>query len=84
MTYYYDKNNQKIYLFLGTNSDKIKIYCIDENNRLYLRALFCNRKGNLLVFEDNNFAIYKLYDNKYEKEKEFIGEDNETINLYST
>ena len=95
LAHYYDKNHQKIYLFVGTNSNKIKIYCIDEiNDYSYeliqeiniekIKEMFCNKKGNLLVLEDNNFAIYKLYDNKYEQEKEYIGEDNETINLFST
>lgn len=95
LAHYYDKKHQKIYLFVGTNSNKIKIYCIDESNDYSydliqeinienIKEMFCNKKGNLLVLEDNNFAIYKLYDNKYEQEKEYIGEDNETINLFST
>ena len=95
LAYYYDIKLKKINLFIGTNNNKIKIYCVDENNDYSyeliqeiniekIKNLFCNKKGHLLVFEDNNFAIYKLYGNKYEQEKEYIGEDNETINLYST
>ena len=95
LTYYYNNNINKIYLFIGTNTNKIKIYCIDINNEYNneliqvikvenIKNIFCNKKGDLFVLENNSTSIYKFNDNKYEQDKEFINDENETKNLYST
>ena len=95
LSYYYNKNLNKIFLFLGTNTNKIKIYCINEKNDYSneliqeiklenLKNIFCNEKGDLLVFEEKSSSIYKFQDKKYEQEKEFIVEEKETKKLYST
>ena len=95
LSYYYNKIKKIIYLFVGTNTNKIKVYCIDENEEYSyelieeikiekIKNIFCNEKGDLLVIEDNSSSIYKIHDNKYEQEKEIFGKEREAINLYST
>lgn len=95
ITHYYNSNTNKIYLFLGTNTNKIKIYSIDENNQFAYELIqeikleqiiniFCNKNGDLFVLEKESFSTYKFKDNMYLQEKEYINEENETKNLYST
>ena len=95
LSYYYNKIKKNIYLFIGTNTNKIKIYCIDEINEYSyeliqeiklenLKNIFCNDIGDLLVIEEKNSSVYKFKDNKYEREKEIFGEEKDAINIYST
>ena len=83
LSYYYNKIKKNIYLFIGTNTNKIKIYCIDEINEYSyeliqeiklenLKNIFCNDIGDLLVIEEKNSSVYKFKDNKYEREKEMM------------
>jgi uncharacterized coiled-coil protein SlyX len=95
LTHYYNKKTNKIYLFLGTNTNKIKIYCIDENNEYIYKLIqvlkldniiniYCNKNGQLFVLEKDSSSIYKLEDKRFIQEKEYITGENETKNIYPT
>ena len=95
LTHYYNKKTNKIYLFFGTNTNKIKIYCIDENNEYTYKLIqvlkfdniiniYCNKNGQLFVLEKDSSSIYKLEDKRFIQEKEYITGENETKNIYPT
>ena len=95
LSYYYNKPKRKIYLLLGTNTNKIKIYCIDEIKECTYELiqeiklekiinLYCNRNGNLIILEENGFSIFFFNGNQFEQEKEHISQEKTTTNLYIT
>jgi hypothetical protein len=95
--YYNNENKNMIYLFIGTTSNKIKIFLIDENEdfkyKLIQEIMFSNingictsQNGKLLVLEDKNISLYNINnDNKYEKERELEnGENTDVKKMYDT
>lgn len=95
LTYYYNKPRKKIYLLLGTNTNKIKIYCIDENKEYTYELvqeiklekiinLFCNKNGNLIVLEESGFSTFFFNGCQFEQEKEHINQEKATKNLFIT
>lgn len=95
LSYYYNKPKRKIYLLLGTNTNKIKIYCIDEIKECTYELiqeiklekiinLYCNRNGNLIILEESGFSIFFFNGNQFEQEKEHISQEKTTTNLYIT
>lgn len=94
-SYYYNKKLNKIYLFLGTDTNKVKIYSININNDYSYeliqeiklknyKNLFCNDKGDLFILEQSGYSIYTFQENRYEQEKEIIDYENETKKLFIT
>lgn len=96
ITYYYNDKDNLLYLFVGTNQKKIKIYTLNENKdfnyillqEIYKKNLidiFCNKKNQLLVLDENGLSIYKYLDGKYNKNKYMENDENEKFNkLYET
>ena len=95
LTHYYNKKENKIYLFCGTNTNKIKIYCIDENKEYFYKLIqvlkleniiniYCNKFGELFILEKDSTSTYNLEDNIYVQNKEYITCENETKNIYPT
>ena len=95
LTYYYNKPRKKIYLLLGTNTNKIQIYCIDENKEFTYELiqeiklekivnLFCNKNGNLIILEESGFSIFFFNGSQFEQEKEHISQEKTTKNLFIT
>ena len=95
--YYYNKNNNLIYLFIGTTSNKIKIFTIDENEDFKykliqelvlhkINGIFTNQNGKLLMLENQHILVYNINkDNEYEKESELEKEENNNIKkIYDT
>ena len=95
LTYFYNKKQNKIYLFLGTNTNKVKIYCIDQNKEYTyeliqeiklekIKNMFCNKNGDLLILEEESYSTFSFDGERFEQEKEYINEEKETKNLYIT
>ena len=67
--YYYNKKEKLIYLFLGTKTNKIKIYTINENEDFDYKLIqelnienvinvSCTKNGELLILDKNGISIY--------------------------
>ena len=95
LTYFYDKDSKKIYLIIGTNNKKIKIYCIDENKEYTyeliqeikvgkISNMFCNKNGDLLVLEEELYNIYNFDGEQFEEQKQCLNQENEKKNLHIT
>lgn len=94
--YYYNKKDNLINLFLGTTSNRIKIFTINESedfkNVLIQELLFekivnifTNQNEELLVLEKQGISIYSKINGKYEKKNQInIEENNKLKNLYET
>ena len=95
LSYFYNKPKKKIYLILGTNTNKLKIYCIDEIKEYTYELiqeimlekiinLFCNKNGNLIILEECGFSIFFFNGSQFEQEKEHISQEKTTKNLFIT
>jgi len=96
ITYYYNSNDNLLYLFVGTDQNKIKIYSLDisddfshkllqEISEKNLIDMFCNKNNQLLVLNGNGLSIYKYVDGKYNQNKFIECDVNEKLNkLYET
>ena len=91
--YYYNKKEKLIYLFLGTKTNKIKIYTINENEDFDYKLIqelniedvinvSCTKNGELLILDKNGISIYKNNDNNFGKEKEIEKKDNEELKSF--
>ena len=91
--YYYNKKEKLIYLFLGTKTNKIKIYTINENEDFDYKLIqelniedvinvSCTKNGELLILDKNGISIYKNNDNNFGKEKEIEKKDNEELKYF--
>ena len=89
-SYYYNKNDNLIYLFLGTKTNIIKIYTINENEDFEYKLIqeitidnliniSCGKNGELVILDKNRIYIYNNNDNKYEKEKEIENEKERNL-----
>ena len=95
LSYFYNKPKKKIYLILGTNTNKLKIYCIDEIKEYTYELiqeimlekiinLFCNKNGNLIILEESGFSIFFFNGSQFEQEKEHISQEKTSKNLFIT
>ena len=95
LTYFYNKDQNKIYLIIGTNNNKIKVYCIDENSEYTyeliqeirvgkISNMFCNKNGDLLILEEELYNIYNFDGEQFEEQKQCLNQENETKNLHIT
>lgn len=96
VTYYYNKQENMIYFFIGTQSNRIKIYNISIKDDFEYKLIYelkldniinisCNINGQLIILDKNGISIYKNVDNKYEIEKEIKNEENKNLNnLFET
>ena len=94
-THFYNKDSNKIYLIIGTNNNKVKVYCIDENSEYTyeliqeikggkISNLFCNKNGDLLILEEELYNIYNFDGEQFEEQKQFLNQENEKKNLHIT
>lgn len=90
-TYYYNKKEKLIYLFLGTKTNIIKIYAINGNDDFCYKLnqelniedminISCTKKGELLILDKKGISIYINNDNNFGKEKEI--ENNKEIKCF--
>lgn len=95
LSYYYNNMDNLLYLFVGTNTNKIKIYTIDENDYFNFRLsqeietqnliyIFCNANNQLYIFEKKNISMYTYVEDKYIKEKDIDKTENELKKIYET
>ena len=95
LAYYYNKPKRKIYILLATNTNKIKIYSIDEIKEYTYELiqeiklekiinLFCNKNGNLMILEESGFSIFFFNGCQFEQEIEHISQEKTTKNLFIT
>lgn len=95
LTYFYSKDQNKIYLIIGTNNNKIKVFCIDENSEYTyeliqeirvgkISNMFCNKNGDLLILEEELYNIYNFDGEQFEEQKQCLNQENETKNLHIT
>ena len=96
ITYYYNNIDNILYLLVGTNQNKIKVYSLDvksdfshkllqEISEINLIDIFCNKKNQLLVLDENGLCFYKFLDGKYNKNKYIENDENEKLKkLYET
>ena len=99
-SYYYNKSDNLIYLFLGTKTNIIKIYTINEKEDFEYKLIqeiendkndnliniSCGKNGELVILDKNGIYIYNNNDNnKYEKEKEIENEEKRNlVQIYET
>lgn len=95
LTYFYKQDTKKLYLIIGTNNKKIKIYCIDENNEYTyeliqeirlgkISNIFCNKNGDLLILEEELYNIYNFDGEQFEEQKQCLNQENETKDMHIT
>ena len=84
-----------VYLIIGTNNNKIKVFCIDENSEYTyeliqeirvgkISNMFCNKNGDLLILEEELYNIYNFDGEQFEEQKQCLNQENETKNLHIT
>ena len=93
ITYYYNNIDNLLYLLVGSDQNKIKIYSLDAKDNFNYKLLqeisennlidiFCNKKNQLLVLEENGLCFYNFVDGKYINHKFIKSDENEKLKKF--